>query len=156
MSIAAVLAAFNEIPRELILPPTSLFVLMLIGLLIRRRFPLGGRVLTGGSIVALFVLSTGAGSRLFVAPLERLTVPLQAVHNTGAQAIVVLAAGRVRNAPEYDGRDIPDYIALAHRMPARRVRRGGRPYPFLQLCAAVGQLMAAQRRGPAAVLVCRL
>lgn len=126
MSIPAVLAAFNEIPRELILPPSSLFVLMLIGLLLRRRFPLGGRILTGSAVVALFVLSTAAGARLFVAPLERLTAPLQVVHNTGAQAIVVLAAGRVRNAPEYDGRDIPDYIALARLRYAARLQRATR------------------------------
>ena len=113
MSVTAVLAAFNEIPRELILPPSSLFLLMAIGLLVRRRFPTGGRILTGSAIVALFVLSTTAGARLFVRPLEQLTAPLQVVHNTGAQAIVVLAAGRLRDAPEYDGRDIPDYVALA-------------------------------------------
>ena len=123
MSITAVLNAFNEIPRELILPPSSLFLLMAIGFLMRRRFPLGGRIMMGAGIVALFVLSTTAGARLFVKPLEQLTAPLQVVHNTGAQAIVVLAAGRVRDAPEYGGRDIPDYIALARLRYAARLQR---------------------------------
>ena len=123
MSITAVLTAFNEIPRELILPPSSLFLLMAIGFLMRRRFPLGGRIMMGAGIVALFVLSTTAGARLFVKPLEQLTAPLQVVHNTGAQAIVVLAAGRVRDAPEYGGRDIPDYIALARLRYAARLQR---------------------------------
>jgi uncharacterized SAM-binding protein YcdF (DUF218 family) len=123
MSITAVLAALNDIPRELILPPSSLFLLMAIGFLMRRRYPLGGRMVTGAGIVALFVLSTTAGARLFVKPLEQLTAPLQVVHNTGAQAIVVLAAGRVRDAPEYDGRDIPDYIALARLRYAARLQR---------------------------------
>lgn len=123
MSMTAVLAAFSEFPRELILPPSSLFLLMAIGLLIRRRFPLGGRILTGASIAALFILSTTAGARLFVKPLEQLTAPLQVVHNTGAQAIVVLAAGRVRDAPEYEGRDIPDYVALARLRYAARLQR---------------------------------
>ena len=68
MSITAVLASLNEIPRELILPPSSLFLLMAIGVLMRRRFPLGGRIVTGAGIVALFVLSTTAGARLFVKP----------------------------------------------------------------------------------------
>lgn len=126
MSITAVLAPFNEIPRELILPPSSLFLLMVIGLLLRRRFPLGGRVVTGAAIVALFVLSTTAGARLFVKPLEQLTAPLQVLHNTGAHAIVVLAAGRVRDAPEYDGRDIPDYVALARLRYAARLQRATR------------------------------
>ena len=123
MSMTAALAAFSEFPRELILPPSSLFLLMAIGLLIRRRFPLGGRILTGASVVALFILSTTAGARLFVKPLEQLTAPLQVVHNTGAQAIVVLAAGRVRDAPEYEGRDIPDYVALARLRYAARLQR---------------------------------
>lgn len=123
MSVTAVLAAFSEIPRELILPPSSLFLLMAIGLLVRRRHALAGRIITGGALVALFVLSTTAGARLFVRPLEQLTAPLQVLHNTGAQAIVVLAAGRVRDAPEYDGRDIPDYVALARLRYAARLQR---------------------------------
>jgi uncharacterized SAM-binding protein YcdF (DUF218 family) len=123
MSITAVLAAFSEIPRELILPPSSLFLLMLIGFLLQRRYPLGGRIVSRAAIVALFVLSTTAGARLFVKPLEQLTAPLQVTHNTGAQAIVVLAAGRLRDAPEYGGRDIPDYIALGRLRYAARLQR---------------------------------
>jgi uncharacterized SAM-binding protein YcdF (DUF218 family) len=123
MSISAVLAAVNDIPRALILPPSSLFLLMAIGLLVRRRFPTGGRVLTGGAMLALFVVSTGFGAHLFVAPLERLTAPLQSVRKTGAQAIVVLGAGRLHDAPEYDGRDIPDYVALARLRYAAHLQR---------------------------------
>src|SRR5207253_5479667 len=72
-----------------------------------------GRTLSMGALLALVALTTNAGARIFVRPLEALTVPLTSTQNTGAQAIVVLAAGRVENAPEYDGKDIPDYIALA-------------------------------------------
>ena len=123
MSMTAVLATLADLPRELILPPSSLFILMLLGLLLRRRSPVAGRVVFYGAVTALFVLSTTAGARLFVAPLERLTAPLQAVHNTGAQAIVVLAAGRLRDAAEYGGRDIPDYIALGRLRYAARLQR---------------------------------
>lgn len=123
MSISAVLAAMNDLPRGLILPPGSLFLLMAIGLLVRRRFPVTGRALTGGAIVVLFVLSTDLGANLFVTPLERLTAPLQAVHDTGAQAIVVLGAGQLRGAPEYNGRDIPDYVALARLRYAAHLQR---------------------------------
>jgi uncharacterized SAM-binding protein YcdF (DUF218 family) len=121
--ITAALNTLNGIPRDLILPPSSLFFLMAVGILMRRRFPTGGRILTTGAVLALFVLSTGAGARLFVAPLEQLTAPLKSVQNTGAQAIVVLAAGRLRHAPEYDGKDIPDYIALARLRYAARLQR---------------------------------
>ena len=123
MSMTAVLATLADLPRELILPPSSLFLLMLLGLLLRRRSPMAGRVVFYGAVAVLFVLSTTAGARLFVAPLERLTAPLQAVHNTGAQAIVVLAAGRLRDAAEYGGRDIPDYIALGRLRYAARLQR---------------------------------
>jgi uncharacterized SAM-binding protein YcdF (DUF218 family) len=123
MSMTAVLATLAEIPREMILPPSSLFLLMLVGLLLRRRSATAGRIVFYGAVIALFVLSTTAGARLFVAPLERLTAPLQAVHSTGAQAIVVLAAGRLRDAPEYGGRDIPDYIALGRLRYAARLQR---------------------------------
>jgi uncharacterized SAM-binding protein YcdF (DUF218 family) len=57
-----------------------------------------------------------------------MTSPLLAPERTGAQAIVVLAAGRVQDAPEYGGRDIPDYIALARlRYAAHLQRRTGLP-----------------------------
>jgi hypothetical protein len=44
MSMTAVLATLADLPRELILPPSSLFLLMLLGLLLRRRSPAAGRV----------------------------------------------------------------------------------------------------------------
>jgi uncharacterized SAM-binding protein YcdF (DUF218 family) len=118
----------NAIPRELILPPANLFLLIFIGLAIWRRWPLAGRVVAGTGFAALAFLSTTAGASFFVAPLERMTTPLQAPERAGAQAIVVLAAGRLRQAPEYGGQDIPDYVALARlRYAAHLQRRTGLP-----------------------------
>ena len=96
-----------------LLPPAGLFVLLLIGYLIRKRWLLAGKVVTRTSLVVFVILCTPAGANLLVAPLENLTAPLVPLAVTGAQAIVVLAAGRVDNAPEYGDADIPDYIALA-------------------------------------------
>ncbi|MDB5853199.1 MAG: hypothetical protein JWR22_1240 [Herminiimonas sp.] len=126
MSIDAVLIAVSDIAHAVILPPGSLFLLMAIGLLVRRRLPVAGRVMTGGAILALYVLSTSLGAQLFVAPLERLALPLRAIDKTGAQAIVVLGAGRMRDAPEYAGRDIPDYVALARLRYAAHLQRATR------------------------------
>jgi uncharacterized SAM-binding protein YcdF (DUF218 family) len=57
-----------------------------------------------------------------------MTAPLLAPERAGAQAIVVLAAGRLAQAPEYGGRDIPDYTALARlRYAAHLQRRTGLP-----------------------------
>jgi len=118
----------NAIPRELILPPANLFLLILLGLALWRRWPRTGRILAGTGFALLAFLSSTAGARFFVAPLERMTAPLRAPERAGAQAIVVLAAGRLRQAPEYGGQDIPDYVALARlRYAAHLQRRTGLP-----------------------------
>ena len=118
----------NAIPRDLILPPANLFLLIAIGLLMWRRWPRAGRVVAGSGLAALTFLSCTAGAHFFVAPLEGMTAPLLAPERAGAQAIVVLAAGRLAQAPEYGGRDIPDYTALARlRYAAHLQRRTGLP-----------------------------
>lgn len=114
--------------RELILPPASLFCLLALALLLRLRFPRAGNVLGIASMFLLFFLSTGFGARVLVAPLERLAPALPSGHNTGAEAIVVLAAGRYAAAPEFNGEEIPDYIAIARlRYAARLYRQSGLP-----------------------------
>lgn len=123
-----VLDLLNAIPRDLILPPTSLFLMIAVGLLLWRRWPRTGRIVAGTGLAALAFLSSGAGAQLFVRPLEGMTTALRAPERAGAQAIVVLAAGDLHRAPEYDGRSIPDYIALARlRYGAHLQRRTGLP-----------------------------
>jgi uncharacterized SAM-binding protein YcdF (DUF218 family) len=128
MILTPLLDLINAIPRDLILPPSSLFLLIAIGLGVWHRWPRAGRIVAGTGLALLALLSTEAGAGLFVAPLERQTAPLQAPERAGAQAIVVLAAGRLRHAPEYGNRDIPDYTALARlRYAAHLQRRTGLP-----------------------------
>jgi uncharacterized SAM-binding protein YcdF (DUF218 family) len=128
MMLKPVLDLINLIPRDLILPPASLFLVIAVGLALWPWRPRAGRIVAGTGLAALAILSTTAGARLFVAPVERLTAPLQAPERAGAQAIVVLAAGRLRHAPEYDNRDIPDYYTLARlRYAAHLQRRTGLP-----------------------------
>jgi uncharacterized SAM-binding protein YcdF (DUF218 family) len=118
----------NAIPRGLILPPANLFLLILVGLLLWRRRPRAGRIVAGTGLALLAILSTNAGASLFVRPLEAMTAPLRAPESAGAQAIVVLAAGRLQDAPEYGDKDIPDYVALARlRYGAHLQRRTGLP-----------------------------
>lgn len=119
---------FNAIPRGLVLPPASLLLLIAAGLVLAGRWPRAGRAIAACALVALIFLSSAAGTRLLVAPLEAMSTPLLAPERAGAQAIVVLAAGRVQQAPEYGGRDIPDYVALARvRYAAHLQRRTGLP-----------------------------
>lgn len=98
--------------RLLVMPPASLFILIGIGALLRRRWPRSGRLLYRGGMAALVVLSTNAGAWLLVAPLEAMTAPLANPQAAAAQAIVVLGAGSVESAPEYGGIDVPDQVAL--------------------------------------------
>ena len=128
MTLEPILDLINLVPRDLILPPSSLFIVIAIGLVLWRRRPRAGRIVAGTGLALLAFLSTTGGARLLVVPLERMTAPVQAPERAGAQAIVVLAAGRVRRAPEYDGYDIPDYIALARvRYGAHLQRKTGLP-----------------------------
>jgi uncharacterized SAM-binding protein YcdF (DUF218 family) len=75
------------------------------------------------AVILLFLLSTPAVPNLFVEPLEHFAPPLAPPYDTGAQAIVVLAAGRLADAPEYGGNDIPDYIALGRLRYAVKLHR---------------------------------
>lgn len=115
-----------DIAHTLLLPPFSLFVLMALGLLITQWRPRLGRVITATAIVVLYFLCMEVGANFLVLPLENMTAPLAAAdldnQEIKAQAIVVLAAGRLRPAPEYDGAEIPDYIALARLRYAARLQ----------------------------------
>ncbi len=102
----------DALTRLLLLPPTNLAVFIVLGLLLRRRYPRTGAALTMSGVTLLLVFSSGLGSTLMVRSLESMTVPLARTDNTGAQAIVVLGAGSLYSAPEYGGIDIPDEVAL--------------------------------------------
>jgi uncharacterized SAM-binding protein YcdF (DUF218 family) len=98
--------------RYLVMPPINLLLLIALGYMMRGRWPRAGRVLSRTATVILLIIATSAGSQLLVAPLENLTRPLAGAGTTGAQAIVVLSAGIVDAAPEYNGQDAPDALTL--------------------------------------------
>jgi uncharacterized SAM-binding protein YcdF (DUF218 family) len=89
----------------------------------RRRWPRAGTAIALLSLALLAVLSTGAGARLLIAPLEAMTPALAAPDATQAQAIVILGGGRLRNAPEYGSQDIPLAAVLARLRYAVRLHR---------------------------------
>ncbi|MES2831316.1 MAG: YdcF family protein [Pseudomonadota bacterium] len=111
------LSSFAGVFRAFILPPAGLFLLIAIGLLVEKHYSLSGRVIVRIGLAAFLVLCTPAGADLLVTPLEKLTTALNPKRLPGgldgAQAIVVLAAGRLQGAPEYGNSHIPDYVALA-------------------------------------------
>lgn len=95
----------------LLMPPTSLLILIALGFALRHRWPRTGQAARWFGVLALLVLSTRAGALLLARPLENMTAPLYDSRNTGAQAIVVLGAASLERAPEY-GADVPDPVAL--------------------------------------------
>jgi uncharacterized SAM-binding protein YcdF (DUF218 family) len=85
-----------------LVPPTSLILLGLLGLALRRRRPGLSAALTGFSLVALLLLSLPWTAGALMNQLEG--PPLADVRAIGdAQAIVVLAGGTSRSAPEWGG-----------------------------------------------------
>ena len=119
---------FSSLLHIILLPPMSLFLLMAAGALLRRRHPRGGRALFSLGMALLVLLCCDAGSGLLVKPLEAMTRPLASSAGSGAQAIVVLAAGSMDDAPEYGNTDIPDRIALGRlRYGARLQHESGLP-----------------------------
>ena len=99
--------------KGLLLPPGGPMLMFAAGVVVGRRRALLGKWLRGGALALLYVLCTGAGSWLLARPLELLEPPLEASQAaSGAQAIVVLSAGRIKHSPEYGNRSVPDFVAL--------------------------------------------
>lgn len=113
----------NATISALLLPPLNLILLCALGLWLRRRWPRCGLALSVAALIALAVLSTRMGASLFVDPLEKMNPPLLSAQAAGAQAIVVLGGGRISNAPEYGGQDIPGSIALQRLRYAAKLQR---------------------------------
>jgi len=105
-----------------LLPPLSLVILGCLGWWLAKRFRLAGNAIVIASIALLLVLSTGAGSRLLVAPLENRSLAVPNPKMVDAKAIVILGGGRSFAAPEDGNRDQPSTQTLA------RLRHGARLY----------------------------
>ncbi len=105
---------------SLLLPPLSLVLLAVFGWLVSRRSRKTGIGMIWLAVFVLLGLSTQAGSRLLVGPLEAQSLPLSDVAHSDAQAIVILGGGRLFAAPEDEGRDQPSNASLI------RLRHGAR------------------------------
>lgn len=108
----------KAIIKTVVLPPTGLLLLTVIGLAIRKKFPRGGVALAWTSVVILFAMST-----TIVADLMTLSVattrPFAIADARDANAIVILGGGIRSNAPEYGG----DTLGI---LTLERVRYGAR------------------------------
>ena len=105
---------------SLLLPPVSLVLLALAGWRLSRHWRKTGLAIVWLAALMLLALSTQAGSRWLVGPLEARWLPLEDPLQSDAQAIVILGGGRLFDAPEDGGRAQPSAATLM------RVRHGAR------------------------------
>ena len=91
-----------KIITTLIIPPGLMFSLIVLGLLLRRRWQRTGKAIIIGSILLQLLLSLPIVSNSLLR-LEESTPVLDMRHanQLGAQAIVVLGGGSYQNVPEY-------------------------------------------------------
>ena len=95
----------------LILPPTSLLLLVLAGLIVGRRRPRLGRALCVAGVALLWLLSTPIAG-IYLARAAEGYPALDLAQPTRAQAVVILAGGALRTAPEYGDVAAPAPITL--------------------------------------------
>lgn len=116
---------FNYALSSLLLPPTSLIALTLLGALMLKRRRIAGLTLIVCSQVLLLALSTPVVANALVRSLE--PPPVLIEHVKQAQAIVVLGGGRNLGSPEWGGETVNDYTLRRARYGARLARETGLP-----------------------------
>lgn len=118
----------TNILKSLIFPPGGLLLLWLIGLLLLRRHARLGRWVLGGGLLSAYLLSTPFISGVLVQSLQSYPAltPAQ-LQGTSAQAIVVLSAGRYKDAPEYGGDTVGNHTLARIRYAAFLQRETGLP-----------------------------
>ena len=94
----------KKIVSALILPPTSLILLALLGLCLSRKYPKAGRTLTALSLATLLILSLPVTGNALLQSLET-APPISTAQLEDAQAIVILGGGTNSQAPEFGDQD---------------------------------------------------
>jgi uncharacterized SAM-binding protein YcdF (DUF218 family) len=110
---------------SIVLPPTALVILTLLGLLLLRRRRALGLSLIAGSQVVLLALSMPVVAGALARSLE--PPPVATAGLKGAQAIVILAGGSKRGAPEWGGETVNDFTLQRVRYGARLARTSALP-----------------------------
>jgi uncharacterized SAM-binding protein YcdF (DUF218 family) len=109
----------------LVLPPTSLVALALLGMAWSRRARGLGLGLAAAALLGLLGLGTGVAAQALIRTLEG--PALADANSAGAQAIVILAGGRSRGAPEWGGEMVRATTLQRVRYGARLARETGLP-----------------------------
>lgn len=116
---------FNYALSSVLLPPTSLIALTLLGVLMLKRRRTTGVTLIVCSQLLLAALSTPVVANALGRSLEPPPVLIEQIKR--AQAIVVLGGGRNLASPEWGGETVNDYTLRRTRYGARLARETGLP-----------------------------
>lgn len=116
----------KAIAKALLLPPTGLLLLALIGLALIRRHPRAGRLLATASVLTLLALSTPIVAGALVRLLDD-SPPIDLAVAKTAQAIVIPGGGVRRNALEYGGDTLGRLTLERVRYGARLAKQTGLP-----------------------------
>jgi len=124
--------------KPLLLPPAFQLLLLFAAYLSWRGAPRVGRACLLVAVLSLWVLSLPAVTSLLYKPLEKAYYSAPDITALKPQAIVILGAGRYRNAPEYAGDTVSSAglvrlrygakLARAHDLPI--LLSGGNVLPF--------------------------
>ncbi len=122
----------KKLLTAVVLPPFNLFLLLLAGLCLMRRWPRLGRSLTAGSLVLLMLLSLPVVGNRLLRTLEAVPPVSHDAAETlsalqSAQAIVVLGGGSYPGAMEYGGDTVNAYSLERLRYAARLRKISGLP-----------------------------
>jgi uncharacterized SAM-binding protein YcdF (DUF218 family) len=116
---------FSYALSSLVLPPTSLVVLTIVGAMLLRRRRALGLALVIGSQLLLLALSLPVVAGALARSLE--PPPVTAADLKRAQAIVILAGGNNRGSPEWGGETVKSFTLQRLRYGARLARETGLP-----------------------------
>ena len=95
---------FKKIISALVLPPTCLILLALVGVWVSKKHPKTGRTLATLSLASLLILSLPVVGNALLQSLET-TPPINEAQLKDIQAIVILGGGKNNKAPEFGNED---------------------------------------------------
>lgn len=116
----------KAILKAIVLPPTGLLLIAIVGLAIRRFYARIGEALAWSGVLLLLALSMPAVGMLLVRTLDA-SPPFDASRAAGTHAIVILGGGIRADALEYNGDTLNDLTLERVRYGARVARLTGLP-----------------------------
>ena len=140
----------TSVIKAFLFPPGIFVVLLVCALWLLKRNIVATRRLIVTTAASIYLLSTPIVSELLITPLESYP-PLDMIeefHNT-PQAIVILTAGRNRNAPEYGNFDVSGDKAFG------RIRYGAKLHRITSLPVLVTGGLGDEHQEPLAEIMAR-